>query len=100
MGIAEKRIEELKGMKFNVPSYQRGYRWTMHEVTTLLEDLYNHDSKLKYCLQPLIVKKFLKTPMILLMDNRGWQLFLFSWNLCPQNLGVAVEEVINMSFLN
>lgn len=57
MGIAEKRIEELKGMKFNVPSYQRGYRWTKHEVTTLLEDLYNHDSKLKYCLQPLIVKK-------------------------------------------
>lgn len=57
MGIAEKRIEELKGMKFNVPSYQRGYRWTKHEVITLLEDLYNHDSKLKYCLQPLIVKK-------------------------------------------
>lgn len=57
MGIAEKRIEELKGIKFNVPSYQRGYRWTKHEVITLLEDLYNHDSKLKYCLQPLIVKK-------------------------------------------
>ena len=51
MGIAEKRIEELKGMKFNVPSYQRGYRWTKHEVTTLLEDLYNHDSKLKMCIR-------------------------------------------------
>lgn len=57
MVIAEKRINDLKGMKFNVPSYQRGYRWTSHEVTTLLNDLYNHDSDLKYCLQPLIVKK-------------------------------------------
>lgn len=57
MGISEKKIEDLRGLKFNVPSYQRGYRWTSHEVKTLLEDFYNHDSNLKYCLQPLIVKK-------------------------------------------
>ncbi|HFU4420614.1 TPA: DUF262 domain-containing protein, partial [Streptococcus suis] len=50
-------MEELKGLKFNVPSYQRGYRWTEHEVTTLLDDLYNHNKDFKYCLQPLIVKK-------------------------------------------
>ena len=35
MVVSEKRIEDLKGLKFNVPSYQRGYRWTEHEVTTL-----------------------------------------------------------------
>lgn len=57
MGISEKKIEDLRGLKFTIPSYQRGYRWTNHEVTTLLEDLYRHDSNLKYCLQPLIVKK-------------------------------------------
>lgn len=57
MGISEKHIEDLKGLKFNVPSYQRGYRWTSHEVKTLLDDLYNHDINFKYCLQPLIVKK-------------------------------------------
>ena len=34
MVVSEKRIEDLKGLKFNVPSYQRGYRWTEHEVTT------------------------------------------------------------------
>lgn len=58
--VSEKRIEDLKGLKFNVPSYQRGYRWTEHEVTTLLEDLYTHSKQnrdYKYCLQPLIVKK-------------------------------------------
>ena len=37
MVVSEKRIEDLKGLKFNVPSYQRGYRWTEHEVTTLLK---------------------------------------------------------------
>lgn len=57
MGISEKHIEDLKGLKFNVPSYQRGYRWTSHEVKTLLDDLYNHNKDFKYCLQPLIVKK-------------------------------------------
>ena len=60
MVVSEKRIEDLKGLKFNVPSYQRGYRWTEHEVTTLLEDLYTHSKQnrdYKYCLQPLIVKK-------------------------------------------
>lgn len=45
MGISEKHIEDLKGLKFNVPSYQRGYRWTSHEVKTLLDDLYNHNRK-------------------------------------------------------
>ena len=60
MVVSEKRIEDLKGLKFNVPSYQRGYRWNEHEVTTLLEDLYTHSKQnrdYKYCLQPLIVKK-------------------------------------------
>ena len=60
MVVSEKRIEDLKGLKFNVPSYQRGYRWTEHEVTTLLDDLYTHSKQnrdYKYCLQPLIVKK-------------------------------------------
>ena len=59
-GSSENEIEDLKGLKFNVPSYQRGYRWTEHEVTTLLEDLYTHSKQnrdYKYCLQPLIVKK-------------------------------------------
>ena len=57
MGISEKKIDDLRGLKFNVPSYQRGYRWTEHEVTTLLDDFYNHNTEYKYCLQPLIVKK-------------------------------------------
>ena len=57
--IETKKISELKGLRFFIPSYQRGYRWTKQEVTALLEDLteFSDDNgKRKYCLQPLVIK--------------------------------------------
>lgn len=57
--IDKKTILDLKGMKFFVPAYQRGYRWTETEVEALLEDIWEFDTqneKFKYCLQPLIVQ--------------------------------------------
>ena len=57
--IKPKTISELKGFRFFIPSYQRGYRWTKQEVTALLDDLkeFSDDNgKRKYCLQPLVVK--------------------------------------------
>lgn len=62
-GIPEpKIIKELKDMRFFIPAYQRGYRWTDQEVGDLLEDIYefnagNESVPVRYCLQPLIVKK-------------------------------------------
>ena len=56
----EKTIAELKGYKFEIPSYQRGYRWTQTEVKALLDDIdeFNTENETKkYCIQPLIVKK-------------------------------------------
>lgn len=57
-------VEKLSGMKFRIPSYQRGYRWRKGHVKTLLEDLdlfkqdlANPDSPRVYSLQPLVVKK-------------------------------------------
>lgn len=38
-----------------VPAYQRGYRWTEHEVTALLSDITEAPDK-DYCLQPVVVK--------------------------------------------
>ena len=63
--IELKSVNELLGMKFFVPSYQRGYRWTEQQVKDLLNDVKEFepqelsDSKEKtwYCLQPLVVKK-------------------------------------------
>ncbi len=57
--IEMKTINELNGICFFIPSYQRGYRWTKQEVRALLDDLseFSDDNgKHKYCLQPLVVK--------------------------------------------
>lgn len=59
--IELKSVSELLGMKFFIPSYQRGYRWTEQQVKDLLEDIWQFAKKKKqeyefYCLQPLVVK--------------------------------------------
>ena len=57
---AEGYENNIKGLKFFIPSYQRGYRWTEVEIETLLNNLkdFNDDNGTKkYCLQPLVVTK-------------------------------------------
>ena len=58
--IELKSVSELLGMKFFIPSYQRGYRWTEQQVKDLLNDIWEFSQKQKsefYCLQPLVVKR-------------------------------------------
>ena len=61
--IEPKSISELLEMKFFIPSYQRGYRWTEQQVKDLLDDVNefvskkNGDETTWYCLQPLVVRK-------------------------------------------
>lgn len=60
--IKLKSVDELLEMKFFIPSYQRGYRWTEQQVKDLLNDINEFASKKKneyefYCLQPLVVKE-------------------------------------------
>lgn len=59
-------FKELLGKSFNIPSYQRGYRWEKENVEALLNDIQefanNHKPSQKtddgfYCLQPVVVKK-------------------------------------------
>ncbi len=58
-------IEKLHGMKFRIPSYQRGYRWRKTHVKILLEDLAMFKKEVDastsptsvYSLQPLVVRK-------------------------------------------
>lgn len=54
-------VGDIEG-DFFVPSYQRGYRWGLDEVTRLLDDIYSiYDEETKttrnYCLQPIVIKK-------------------------------------------
>lgn len=56
----------LLDMKFNIPSFQRGYRWEKRQVTELLDDLKefidtvvdecNKKQGQFYCLQPIVVQ--------------------------------------------
>ena len=57
--IELKTINELHDMKFYIPSYQRGYRWTEQQIKDLLNDINEFGSKdgSWYCLQPLVVKQ-------------------------------------------
>ncbi len=58
-------VNELSQFSFYIPSYQRGYRWTVLEVEDLLNDINEfkpkeiNDSgeKTWYCLQPIVVKQ-------------------------------------------
>lgn len=58
--IGEKLVKDLAGMKFVVPSYQRGYRWEKTQVQELLDDISSFNSpdpNERYCLQPIVVRK-------------------------------------------
>lgn len=55
-----KTILDLFDYEFNIPYYQRGYKWEEQEVNELLNDLWdfynNSDAGQFYCLQPIVVK--------------------------------------------
>ena len=55
-----KSIAELQNLAFDIPDYQRGYRWTQRQVEDLLNDILEFSQKDNagiYCLQPLVVVK-------------------------------------------
>ena len=39
MDLIDKPFKELLGMHFNIPNYQRGYRWEKEHIEALLNDL-------------------------------------------------------------
>ena len=58
-------IRELFGLRFFIPAYQRGYRWTDEQVTALLDDILEFvqrptedtEAGSFYCLQPIVVRQ-------------------------------------------
>lgn len=65
--IELKSVQELLGMNFFIPSYQRGYRWTSQQVIDLLNDIQDFSIKRDigfYCLQPMVVKKRAEEEML------------------------------------
>ena len=53
-------IQTLSDYKFEIPVYQRGFRWTRQQIKELIDDLYEFSkdaSKSTYCLQNVTVRK-------------------------------------------
>lgn len=63
MNLNMVHVIDLNGMYFNIPLYQRGYRWETKQVYDLLDDLleFSRSKTCKegqfYCIQPLVVVK-------------------------------------------
>lgn len=61
--IELRNVRFLSGLRFIVPDYQRGYRWTAIEAEQMLNDFrdfYKREDKQRgefYCLQPIVVQK-------------------------------------------
>lgn len=58
-------------MKFLIPNYQRGYRWTQQQAKDLLNDIEEFRQKNNggfYCLQPLVVKERIDNPSEFIAD--------------------------------
>lgn len=63
--IELRNIRSLSGLKFFIPDYQRGYRWTSTQALAMLNDFADFIKATKnncesagdyYCLQPVVVK--------------------------------------------
>lgn len=56
-----KNIQDLNGLRFVIPAYQRGFRWRWQQIRELIDDLYefcDSDNPEKiYCLQNITVIK-------------------------------------------
>lgn len=52
--LDHRTIGKIRG-RFFVPDYQRGYRWDKHDVTRLLDDIWDSKGQ-DYSLQPIVVK--------------------------------------------
>lgn len=58
--IELKSVNDLRGMRFFIPNYQRGYRWERQQAIDLLNDIEEFSRKPNseeiYCIQPLVVQ--------------------------------------------
>ena len=55
MTLEPRSINTFKGLRFRIPSYQRGYRWEPQQVIQLLEDIADNPNNTSYYLQPIVV---------------------------------------------
>lgn len=64
----------IKGKKYNIPAYQRGYKWDTKDINRLLEDIdkfiVDDDLDLFYCLQNITLVKDKTEPFFNVVDGQ------------------------------
>ena len=100
MNLKLAHVGDLIGMHFNIPYYQRGYKWEAKQVLDLLDDLFEFQQncpkeKQFYCLQPLVVckNKVLSRKDTVVFDVIDGQQRLTTLFLLMGYLGMSVFEL-------
>ena len=71
-----KSIENMAGINFIIPSFQRGYRWSEENIINLFNDiLENEEGYLLHslCLGKIAKRRSVRRSMLLLMVNKDLQ---------------------------
>lgn len=75
--INELRVDEVgNGLRFFIPAYQRGFRWSPLQVQQLLDDIQEFTQRRNpqpeefYCLQPLVIKAHPETGDLEVVDGQ------------------------------
>lgn len=91
-------VEDLKNQSFNIPDYQRGYRWGQQEVEDLLNDIWefcNNNNGGIYCIQPLVIKGIPKEGVIYDIRDMFNRQYLPSLEDINEKLRIDRWEVID-----
>jgi hypothetical protein len=100
-------LGDLTGLYFNIPYYQRGYRWEARQVLDMLDDLFEFSQSRPneqqfYCLQPLVVclNDFIKAEHNVVFDvidgqQRLTTIFLLMGYLGMDSFCLRYERAVN-----
>lgn len=95
--------------RYNIPAYQRGYRWTKNEVRTLLDDIWDflcvniNNVDARYCLQPIVLKKNAESTSCVTWDVIDGQQRLTTLFLIMKYLSIyrpAEERFFKLTYTN
>ena len=85
-------FSQLKDLVYEIPSQQRGYKWTPSNVKELISDLWEFinapSNKRVYCLQPLAVAPTpIRLSMATLHRQRSQHTFIMNQFIITRNIG-------------
>ena len=96
--VLETKLVGLITGNFEIPSYQRGYRWGTEEVTRLLDDVYKNGQN-NYCLQPIVVRKAEDKYVLIDGQQRLTTLYLIYRYMNENSFGFISEPKFSLNYV-